>query len=133
MKKITLYTNETCPYCKNIKEQFTKKNIEFENKLTSDFKDEYQQIVNLIGIPTVPAIEYDGEYFIPGRDFGTPEQLINLLETFESSSYNETRRILERMKTLNYHINSAFGRVDQLLRKIEDKLNIKEDEHESTN
>jgi len=133
MKKITLYTNETCPYCKNIKEQFTKKNIEFENKLTSDFKDEYQQIVNLTGIPTVPAIEYDGEYFIPGRDFGTPEQLINLLETFESSSYNETRRILERMKTLNYHINSAFGRVDQLLRKIEDKLNIKEDEHESTN
>ena len=130
--KIEIYTNETCPYCKQIKEELTKNNIEFEDKLTSDFKDEYQSIVNLTGMPTVPTIKYADEYFLPGRDFGNQQQLINLLETFEVSKHDDSRRVLERVKTLNFHINTAFSRVDQLLRKIETKLNTEEDEHKST-
>ena len=129
--KIEIYTNETCPYCKQIKEELTKNNIEFEDKLTSDFKDEYQSIVSLTGMPTVPTIKYANEYFLPGRDFQNPKQLTNLLETFEVSKYDDSRRVLERVKTLNFHINTAFGRLDQLLRKIETKINT-EDEHKST-
>ena len=129
--KLEIYTNETCPYCKQIKEELTKNNIEFEDKLTSDFKDEYQSIVSLTGMPTVPTIKYANEYFLPGRDFQNPQQLTNLLETFEVSKYDDSRRVLERVKTLNFHINTAFGRLDQLLRKIETKIN-KEDEHKST-
>ena len=34
------------------------------------------------------------------------------------------------MKTFNYNINMAFGRLDQLLRQIETKINT--DEHKST-
>ena len=131
MNKIEIYTNETCPYCKQIKKELTKNNIEFEDKLTSDFKDEYQSIVSLTGMPTVPTIKYANEYFVPGRDFQNPQQLTNLLETFEVSKYDNSRRVLERIKTLNFHINTAFGRLDQLLRKIETKIN-KEDEHKST-
>ena len=129
--KLEIYTNETCPYCKQIKEELTKNNIDFEDKLTSDFKDEYQSIVSLTGMPTVPTIKYANEYFLPGRDFQNPQQLTNLLETFEVSKYDDSRRVLERVKTLNFHINTAFGRLDQLLRKIETKIN-KEDEHKST-
>ena len=129
--KIEIYTNETCPYCKQIKEELTKNNIDFEDKLTSDFKDEYQSIVSLTGMPTVPTIKYANEYFLPGRDFQNAQQLTNLLETFEVSKYDDSRRVLERVKTLNFHINTAFGRLDQLLRKIETKIN-KEDEHKST-
>ena len=130
--KIEIYTNETCPYCKQIKEELTKNNIDFEDKLTSDFKDEYQSIVSLTGMPTVPTIKYANEYFLPGRDFQNAQQLTNLLETFEVSKYDDSRRVLERVKTLNFHINTAFGRLDQLLRKIETKLNTEEDEHKST-
>ena len=129
--KLEIYTNETCPYCKQIKEELTKNNIDFEDKLTSDFKDEYQSIVSLTGMPTVPTIKYANEYFLPGRDFQNPQQLTNLLETFEVSKYDDSRRVLERVKTLNFHINTAFGRLYQLLRKIETKIN-KEDEHKST-
>ena len=129
--KLEIYTNETCPYCKQIKEELTKNNIDFEDKLTSDFEDEYQSIVSLTGMPTVPTIKYANEYFLPGRDFQNPQQLTNLLETFEVSKYDDSRRVLERVKTLNFHINTAFGRLDQLLRKIETKIN-KEDEHKST-
>ena len=133
MDKIEIYTNSACGYCKTLKDELTKNNIEFEEKLTVDFKDEYQAIVNLTGLPTTPTIKYKGEYFVPGRDYGNPQQLINLLETFQSSEYNDSRRVLERIKTLNFHITTAFGRLDQILRKIETKLNTEEDEHESTN
>tara|TARA_R100000808_G_C2048097_1_gene84756 strand:+ start:50 stop:451 length:402 start_codon:yes stop_codon:yes gene_type:complete len=132
MDKIEIYTNETCPYCKQIKEKLTEENIEFENKLTEDFTEEYQKIVSLVGVPTVPIIKYKDEYFLAGRDFQNPQQLINIFETFDNSSYDDSRRTLERMKTLNWHINTAFGRVDQLLRQIENKLNTEEDEHKST-
>ena len=131
MDKIEIYTNETCPYCKQIKQELTKKDIKFEDKLTADFTEEWQGIVNLTGLPTTPTIKYEGEYFVPGRDYQNPQQLINLLETFKPSQYDDSRRVLERIKTLNFHINTAFGRMDQLLRKIETKINI-EDEHKST-
>mgnify|MGYP003143629661 CR=1 FL=1 len=130
MNKIEIYTNENCNYCKQVKEEFGKNDIEFIEKLTSDFADEYQQIVNLTGLPTVPTIKFEGEYFVPGRDYGNPQQLINILETFKLSEYDDSRRTLERIKTLNFHINTAFGRLDQLLRKIETKINT--DEHKST-
>ena len=119
MNEIEIYTNETCPYCKQIKEELTKKNIEFENKLTPDFVEEWQDVINLTGMPTVPTIKCNDEYFIPGRDFQNPQQLINILQNFKSSSFDDARKTLERIKTLNFHINTAFGRVDQLLRQIE--------------
>tara|TARA_R100001082_G_scaffold57828_1_gene31911 strand:- start:104 stop:502 length:399 start_codon:yes stop_codon:yes gene_type:complete len=131
MKKIEIYTNETCPYCKQVKEELEKNNIEFTEKLTSDFEQEYKSIVSLTGMPTVPTIKYKDEYFVPGRDFVNAKQLISRLESFESNDYNDSRVTLERIKTLNYNMSTAFGRLDQLLRKIETKINT-EDEHKST-
>ena len=130
MNKIEIYTNSTCGYCKQLKDELTKNNIEFEEKLTTDFKDEFQEIVNLTGLPTTPIVKYEGEYFVPGRDYGNPQQLVGLLQIFKPSEYDNSRRALERIKTLNFHMNTAFGRLDQLLRKIETKLNT-EDEHKS--
>ena len=34
MEKIEIYTMETCAYCKTIKEELTKNNIEFKEKST---------------------------------------------------------------------------------------------------
>ena len=132
MSKPIIYTNETCAYCKSVKEELTKKNVEFEERLTSKFTDEYQAIVNMTGIPTVPTVKHDDELYVSGRDFQNIEQLTNLLLDFKKTPYSDSRRALERVKTLNYHMNTAFGRLDQLLRQIENKLNIKEDEHKST-
>ena len=70
-------------------------------------------------MPTVPTIKYENEYFVPGRDFNSPEQLISILENFKSSSYSDSRKTLERLKTLNFHINTAFGRLDQSLKQME--------------
>ena len=127
---ITIYTNSTCGYCKQLKDELNKNDIEFKEKLISEFTVEWQDIVNLTGLPTTPTIKYKEEYFVPGRDYQNPQQLINILQSFPDSSYDYNRRAFERIKTLNYNINMAFGRLDQLLRQIETKINT--DEHKST-
>tara|TARA_R100000808_G_scaffold21886_1_gene47396 strand:- start:332 stop:724 length:393 start_codon:yes stop_codon:yes gene_type:complete len=127
---ITIYTNNNCGYCKQLKDELNKNNIEFKEKLTQDFTVEWQDVVNLTGLPTTPTIKYKEEYFVPGRDYQNPQQLMNILETFPDSSHDYNRRAFERIKTLNYNINMAFGRLDQLLRRIETKINT--DEHKST-
>jgi glutaredoxin len=133
MEKIIIYTNETCPYCKRIKEELTKASIEFEEKLVSDFKDEWQDIVNLTGMSILPTICYKDNYFVPSRDFNNPSHLISIIKEFKPCKFPIETQVLEKIKTLNYGINTAFGRVDQLLRKIETKLNTEEkDEHKST-
>tara|TARA_R100000951_G_scaffold73590_3_gene61955 strand:+ start:41 stop:436 length:396 start_codon:yes stop_codon:yes gene_type:complete len=131
MDKIIIYTNNTCGYCKQIKEEFTKANLEFENKITSENESEWQEVINLTGMGTVPTVIYDDEYFVPGRDFQNAQQLADRLKSFETPKYTQSRRTFERVKTLNYNINMAFGRLDQLLRQIETKINT--DEHKSTN
>ena len=132
MEKITIYTQDTCGYCQIIKDELTKNNIEFVNVITSESKDEWDKIVSLTNLPMTPTIYYKGSYFGPGRDFANPQQLVEMLKNFKKSEFNESKQILEKIKTLNYSINTAFGRLDQLLRKIETKLNTEKDEHKST-
>ena len=124
---ITIYTNSTCGYCKQLKDELNKNDIEFKEKLTSEFTVEWQDVVNLSGLPTTPTIKYKEEYFVPGRDYQNPQQLINILQTFPDSSHDYNKRTLERVKTLNYNMSVAFGKLDQLLRQIETKINT--DEH----
>ena len=77
-------------------------------------------------------ISFKNNYFAPGRDYNSPVHLVNILENFEEVKSTETRQILERTKTLNYNINIAFTRLEQVLRQIETKLKPEENEHEST-
>ena len=128
--KIEIYTNENCSYCKQIKEKLNDKGIEFKNNITVENKEEWQKVINLTGLSTVPTIKIKENYFIPGRDFQSPDQMINIIENFEESDYSESKQTLERIKTLNFNINQAFRRLDQLLRQIETKINT--DEHKST-
>tara|TARA_R110002012_G_scaffold295757_1_gene492502 strand:- start:347 stop:742 length:396 start_codon:yes stop_codon:yes gene_type:complete len=130
MKKVTIYTNETCPYCKQVKEVLTNEKIKFKEKNVRKNETDWQEIVSLTGMPTLPTILYDEEYLVAGRDFPNPQQLVSILKNFKSSDYSDARKTLERMKTLNFNINTAFGRLDKTLKEIETKLNT--DEHKST-
>jgi len=132
MEKIIIYTNEVCPYCKQIKEELTKNEIKFENRLTSEFETEWQDITNLTGMATVPTIYFKNNYFVPSRDFGNPQGLINVLENFKESEFSESRQLLERIKTLNINTIMAFNRMDGILRQIETKLNTEENVDKST-
>ena len=133
MEKITIYTQSTCGYCNTVKEELTKNNMEFEIKLINEFKEEWSKVTNLTSTPVTPTIYYKNNYFIPQRDFGNPQALINLLKEFKESEFSLSRRNNEMLKSLNYNTAMAFGRLDQLLRQIETNTKKEENnEHKST-
>ena len=43
--KIVIYTNENCPYCKQIKEKLEENKIKYTDKSTVDHKEEWQEII----------------------------------------------------------------------------------------
>jgi len=131
MNKIRIYTNEACPYCEQVKAELTRSNIEFDELLTENTKNNWQAIVNLTGMPTVPTLNFNGNYLVPGRDFGNAANLIKLIQNYKESNFTIQEITLEKLKTLHYNISTAFNRTNQLLTKIETKINT--DEHKSTN
>jgi len=125
MEKVIIYTMSTCGYCKQVKEELEKNNIEFETRLTSEWQEDWNNIISLTNLPTTPTIYYKDSYFIPTRDFNNPQHLITILKNYKKSEFNESKQVLEKVKTLNSNINIAFGRLDQLLRQIEQKIDKK--------
>ena len=129
--KIIIYTNNNCDYCRVIKEELTKNNIKFRERLITEWTDMWAKAVGLTNMPVTPTIHYKDNYFVAGRDFSNQANLIKILENFKPSTFEDSKQILERIKTLNYNMSVAFGRLDQLLRQIETKINT--DEYKSTN
>jgi len=131
-KEITIYTNKTCPYCKTIKKKLKEENIKFTEKNVLKFTDEWNSINELTGMAQLPTLVFDKEYYIPGRDYFNPEHLISTIKESKESKFNYSIRSFERIKTLNFNILSAFNQLQTVLSKIENKLNIEENEHKST-
>ena len=123
MTKIIIYTQLTCHYCKVVKDALNKDNIEFEERLINEHSEDWKKITNLTNMPTTPTIHYKDNYFIAGRDFPNPDILISILKDFVSTEDVSLFKISENIKTLNYNMSTAFGKLDQLLRTIETKLN----------
>ena len=122
MDKIIIYTQDTCGYCEAVKDELTKNNIEFEVRLINEFQDEWNKIVGLTNLPTTPTIYYKENYFIASRDFANPNNLINILKDYKQSEFETSIQVLEKVKTMNYNVATAFSRLDQLLRTIEQKI-----------
>jgi len=136
LKGVIIYTNKTCPYCKNIKDLFKEENIKFEERDTLEHQDKWNNIIKLTGTPTVPTIEYQGEYFSPGRDFGNPKMLINILSNYTPSTFSDSRRILEKFTTLNFNfaqsinsLNSRLSRLEELINQIKQQVTNETEEN----
>ena len=85
-------------------------------------------------MPVTPTVYYEDNYFLPGRDFYSPDHLLELLKSFSKSTFSINRRLYETIRTTNYNMNMAFSRIDQLLKQIEANIKKeKKDEHKSTN
>jgi len=123
MSKIIIYTNEQCPYCKQIKEELNKNGFGYEERLTKDWLEDWQNISSLTGMPTVPTIYFENNYLVPSRDFRNPQHLLDMLRDFKESKFTIEQQSLEKLKTLNYNISIAFAKLDQVIRKIETKIN----------
>ena len=132
-EKITIYTSKTCPYCDKVKEKLKESSIKFTEIDTVEHKKAWNGVVNLTANPVTPTIEINGEFLLPGRDFQQPEQLVDVISNFKKSKYDDNRRILELLKTLNFNIFTAFNRMQHVLQQITDNTKKEEEnEHKST-
>ena len=133
MENITIYTQNTCGYCKTIKDELVKNNLKFKEKLTTEHSTEWNNIVGVTGMPTTPTIYYKNNYFVPARDFKNEDHLLHIINNFKESAFPIERQLLELNKTLNYNMSMAFQRTDQLLRQIEQNYkSLFEDEETKT-
>ena len=122
--KIIMYTNKTCGYCKQTKERFNKENIKFVEKTNDDFAGEWYKVNYLTGLPIFPTMLINGNYLVPQRDFQNIEQLVNIIDYItgpEYPNYTQEEMLMEKVKTLNYVINSGFMQINQRLNKLENK------------
>mgnify|MGYP003146361481 CR=1 FL=1 len=131
-KKITIYTSKTCQYCDTVKTILKENWLEFIEIDIVERKDLWDNVKDLTITPITPTIEINNEFLLPGRDFVNPQNLIEIISNFKDSQYDENRRVLELVKTLNYNTFTAFNRLSAVLQQIENKLNTEENEHEST-
>ena len=131
-EKITIYTNKTCPYCVQVKDKLKESSIEFIEKDTVESKEEWESVWGLTNSPNVPTIKINNEFLLPGRDFQHPQNLVDIIPNFKESKYDENRRVLELLKTINFNIFTAFQRLQQSLMQIEENTKKEENEHKST-
>ena len=123
MKKITIYTNETCPYCKKVKEALDNDvGFTVESKLTSEWPNEFRQLSNLLGMGTVPLVVYDGNYLLPARDFTNENHLVSIINSINKSEFSFDEMTYQRLITLNYNISIAFNKLEDIISQIELKM-----------
>ena len=125
MKEITIYTSKTCGYCKKLKEFFNSKDIKFTEKNNEDYQSDWIKIQRLTGLSTWPTTVQGNNYYIPGRDYNNPEQLLSLLNNDHTEEFSVELRSEQAMKTLIYSINQGFGRLITEINKLKN-------EHKST-
>ena len=130
--EIIIWTNDNCPYCKRVKDTLDEANINYTAKLTSEHRDEWIEVIGNLGMGNVPTIHYKNTYFVPGRDFNQPDHLVNILTSFKEPTFSTEKLMYERIKNMNWNMAQAFQKVDLILTNLQNKLNTKEDEHEST-
>lgn len=64
MKKVTIYSTPTCPWCSKAKEFFKEKGIEFEDIDVSKDRASAEEMVKKSGQMGVPVIDIDGKVMV---------------------------------------------------------------------
>ena len=120
-KKIIIYTQQGCLHCTKLKELFDKNEIKYVEKDKVEHHEEWVNVHSILGLATLPTIYFKDNYFIPGRDYNTPEQLIQMIKSQDKFDTSNELRSKEAMKTLIYSINQGFGRMFNEIKQLKDE------------
>jgi len=121
LKEVVLYTKDGCPYCKQLKDGLDKEGVKYVEKINTEYPQEWQKVAGLTGIGVFPTIEIEDNYLVPRRDFQQVPQGIQMIIGLANPDVikpSNTIRMIEGMKTLNYHMSMAFQQMDQKMAPI---------------
>tara|TARA_Y100001938_G_C7911044_1_gene339611 strand:- start:46 stop:444 length:399 start_codon:yes stop_codon:yes gene_type:complete len=129
-KEIIIYTNSSCPYCKQIKELLEENKIKYIERDKEEFAQEWYKVVELTGIPVFPTVNIGDEYILPNRDYQHSEQLVNIIEYLTSDNYKEwdiQLRIHEKLKTINFNMGNQFSHIGAAINSIKQNTKTKKE------
>tara|TARA_Y100001938_G_C7777655_1_gene276386 strand:- start:60 stop:533 length:474 start_codon:yes stop_codon:yes gene_type:complete len=125
--KIKMYTQPNCLYCKNIKEDLTKNEIEFEEIDISqeENREEWNLVTRLSGLGLTPTITFRDQIWAPNRDFQDGKGLIQRLIYFRDNPLTEPTEEDKFQIILNSTKNLAMSlsNLHQLIANISSKVN----------
>ncbi len=84
MKKVTVYTANSCPYCVRAKDLLQRRGIPFEEiKVAWEDEEAWRQMYERSGLKTVPQIFVDGKCLGGFTDIAAMDQAGELLKAVE--------------------------------------------------
>ena len=69
-----IYTNPSCHYCKKVKDALIENEVDFEEVITSENFDEWNDLLRITGLAVTPTIKFQEEIWLPNRDFRTAKE-----------------------------------------------------------
>lgn len=127
--KLKIYSQKSCQYCNAVKEALTTAEIEFELIDIEENKELWNHITRITGLGLTPTIDFEGEYWLPTRDFRTKEELVNRIKFFEENPVGELneeekrQQIINHIKNVTLGINGINQSLTQMMQKIIENSN----------
>ena len=121
MNKIIVHTTEGCDYCTDVKKLLNEANVKFEDKPSKDNQQAWQRVIRITGLGTFPTFEVGNEFFVPGRDYNSPDQIVNYLKNYTKpeEDYPIELQLMQSFKTMEYCINQGITKMLQELKNKE--------------
>ena len=115
-----IFTNPSCHYCKKVKDALTESQIEFEEVITSENFDEWNNLLRISGLAVTPTIKFQEEIWLPNRDFRTPEELVARVKHFLDNPMptlkleDRVEQVLNATKNLALLLNNMGQQIQQI-------------------
>ena len=119
-----IYSQPSCHYCNKIKEVLNEANIEYEEIITSENQEEWNELIRITGLGMTPTIVFQNEVWLPNRDFRTPEELVARLNHFKENPMRPLQ-IEERIEQINNAVKNLallLNQMNQTIQKINSQV-----------
>jgi glutaredoxin len=125
LREVTIYTQSTCPHCNNLKSHLEKEGIKFIEKeiMMDGVREEFNNVTSLTGMGVFPVTVVNGNYFVPGRDYSSLDQLTTQITHYGNpnfDNYPTEERIWERIKGLESNMGNSLQHLHSLLTPIQE-------------
>ena len=122
--EIELYTLPNCPACKRLKASLEEAKIEYTNKDTKEYADEWTDVQTITKTYFLPTIKMGDLYFSPNRDFKNDQEAIQLIkDALEGKVVSHEMgeiELRETLKTLLFQLEMINRGMGNMGRQVHD-------------